>query len=182
MDTRRKLLKKIGLGTAAAGLAVSGHKALRAGEPQQAQAAADPSPPPQVESTAEAGSGPWWLLAPLKRGSHLGHGWHLAHLGAVQRGASVLTLQSREGQVARVHLCQHQGAPKGLAHTELLDMVLMDGGKGDLETPESLGRVLLGLAGVMRDNELKHQGDLAELGRMLSHDERVEAFGPESLT
>lgn len=182
MDTRRKVLKKIGLGTAAAGLVVSGRTVAQAAR-TDVPASEDPvTGDLAVETSAEAGSGPWWLLAPLKRGDHLGAGWFVAHLGAVERGASVLTLQSREGDVARVHLCQHDGAPRGLAHTELLDLILMDGGQGDKQTPETLGRVLMGLASVVRENELRLDGDLAQLGRMQPHGERVDAYGPETLT
>lgn len=180
MESRRKVLQQIGLGTAAvtiaAGSAAAAHKASRVAAPgvgSQASAAAQPP---------EAGAGPWWLLAPLGRGAHLGEGWFLAHLGAVERGASVLTLQHRDGAIGRVHLCHHQGAPKGLAHTELLDLVLMDGGRGDKPTDESLGRVLMGLAAQIRGNELSGQGDLAELARMQPHDERLLTYGPESLT
>lgn len=187
MDTRRKLLKKIGLGTAAAGLVIGGRKAAEAARAPGGAATATRGTAPDAQAqvaanTAEAGTGPWWLLAPLARGSHLGQGWYLAHFGAVQRGASVLTLQSRDGEIARVHVCQHDGAPRGLASTELLDLVLMDGGQGDKQTPEHLGRVLMGLARVMRENELKSDGDLGELARMQSHGERVDAYGPESLT
>ncbi len=175
MDTRRKLLQKIGLGAAVAGLGVGGSRALRAegrAAAGGATAARDPA----------AGDGPWWLLSPLSRGDHLGHGWFVAHLGPVRRGAAVLTLQHRDGDLARVHLCNHDGAPRGLAHTELLDLVLMDGGAGDKPTDESLGRVLMGLAAVMRDNELADDGRLRQLADMQPHAERVDTYGPESLT
>lgn len=176
MDTRRKLLKKIGLGTAAAGLVMSARSATgEAGLTAAADGAVQPT-------AAEAGTGPWWLLAPLKRGDHLGQGWFVAHLGGVERGASVLTLQSREGELARVHLCQRTGSARGLAHTELLDLVLMDGGQGDRQTPENLGRVLLGLAEVIRGNELRMDGDIDQLAKLQPHAERVDAYGPESLT
>lgn len=182
MDTRRKLLKKIGLGTAAAGLVVSGRKVVQARR-QDLPSEQDPAGGDlAVETSAEAGSGPWWLLAPLKRGDHLGAGWFVAHLGAVDRGASVLTLQSRDGDLARVHLCQRSGEPRGLAHTEFLDFILMDGGQGDKQTPETLGRVLMGLASVVADNELRVDGDLAQLGLLQPHGERVDAYGPETLT
>ncbi len=185
MDSRRKVLEKIGLTTAAAGLVVGGGHALRKKQASAAAgtatdgdlAAAEPRP-----AAGEAGDGPWWLLAPLTRGDHLGQGWFVAHLGAVERGASVLTLQHKQGQVARVHLCHHQGNPKGLAHTELLDMILMDGGQGDKPTDESLGRVLMGLARVVKVNELDAKGDLRDLARMQPHAERVNAYGPETLT
>ncbi|MCB9778818.1 MAG: hypothetical protein H6742_09665 [Alphaproteobacteria bacterium] len=179
MESRRKILKKIGLTTAAAGLAVSAAASARA---SAAPLAAEPGAPEGQTPDAVAGTGPWWLLAPLKRGSHLGGGWFLAHLGAVRDGASVITLQHAEHGVARAHLCMRDGQPRGLAHTAMLDLVLMDGGQGDKATEESLGRVLLGLARVVADNELHADGDLRELARMQPHEQRVAAYGPENLT
>lgn len=183
MDTRRKLLKKIGLGTAAAGLVIGARRLPRdAGEVDLAAAAPGDQAGTARVDPAVAGDGPWWLLEPLQRGAHLGQGWFLAHLGGVQRGASVLTLQHQDGRVARVHVCNHAGSPRGLAHTALLDLVLMDGGQGDQRTPEDLGRVLLGLAQVIRGNELRGDADLRQLATLESHAERVDAYGPESLT
>ena len=98
-----------------------------------------------------------------------------------QRGASVLTLAHTNGRKAKVHLCAHNGRPRGLAHTAMLDLVLMDGGSGSFRTDEKLGRVVLGLAERVRRNETQPNGDLAPVARMMSHDERVQAFGPESL-
>lgn len=167
MNSRRTILKNIGLGAAVATVAAGGAHALRAPRPA--------SPP-------EQGGAPWWLLRPLARGSHLGLGWVLAHLSAVDRGAIVLTLQHREGGVARVHICRHEGRPKGLAHTELLDLVLMDGGRGDRPTDEGLGRVLLGLAAHIRENELADGGDLSVLARLQCHEDRILDHGPETLT
>lgn len=172
MNSRRTILKNIGVGTAVAALVTGAGAAVSSGS---AALTATGSRMPE-------GDGPWWLVAPLARGSHLGAGWFLAHLSPVERGASVMTLQHREGAVARVHLCHHQGDPKGLAHSALIDMVLMDGGKGDRSTDETLGRVLLGLAAHIRENELSVDGDLGALARMQPHSDRVLDYGPESLT
>jgi hypothetical protein len=68
-----------------------------------------------------------------------------------------------------------------LAHSELFDLVLMDGGQGDRATAEDLGRVLLGLAERVRRNELRLDGDLDALSRTLPHEERVLLYGPENL-
>ena len=184
MDTRRKFLQQLGLGTAVATVVVSSETFRRAESPRASvtETASTTGPGPVASPSPEAGTGPWWLLSPLKRGDHLGAGWFLAHLGAVEQGASVLTLQHRDGAVGRVHLCHRRGTPRGMAHTELLDLVLMDGGQGDKPTDESLGRVVGGLAAHIRGNELAASGDLAVLARMESHDERLLAYGPESLT
>lgn len=180
MDSRRKVLQQIGLGTAVATVVV-GAASVGTGRPAPSAAGA-PSAAPGGPPGPQAGAGPWWLLSPLARGSHLGGGWFVAHLGAVERGASVLTLQHRDGAVGCVHLCHRQGSPRGVAHTELLDLVLMDGGQGDKPTDESLGRVVMGLAAHIRANELSSSGDLRELARMEPHDERLQTYGPETLT
>ena len=69
MDSRRKVLQKIGLGTAAASLVVAGASSLEAmsGAAVAAGAAAGVAP----GTDPAAGAGPWWLLAPLARGAHL---------------------------------------------------------------------------------------------------------------
>ena len=183
MDSRRKVLQKIGLGTAAASLVVAGAQSLEAMSGSTAPRGAAPGAAGAVAGAdPAAGAGPWWLLAPLGRGAHLGGGWFLAHLGPVEKGAAVLTLQHQDGAVASVHLCHHVGSPRGLASTELIDMILMDGGQGEKPTDERLGRVLMGLAQVVRGNELRGDGDLAMLAQMQPHAERVLAHGPESLS
>lgn len=179
MESRRKILKKIGITTAAAGLTVGAARKARAAESTPAAAAADGA---AGAPEADLGKGPWWLVAPLQRGEHLGGGWFLAHLAPVKEGAAVLTLQHAEEGVARVHLCYLDGRPRGLAHTAMLDLILMDGGQGDKSTDERLGRVLMGLAKVIARNELHGKGDLRELSAMQSHDERVAVYGPEKLT
>jgi hypothetical protein len=170
MATRRELLRKIGVGvasTAALGAGTSAmivHKATL-------EAFARPSK-----------SAPWWLLQPLVQGDAIGLGWSLGSLGPVERGASVLELRHSTGQTARVHICTYEGKPKGLAHTELFDLVLMDGGQGNKPTEETVGRVLLSLAEKMSENELDEEADLTRVGRMLTHGERVDVYGSESLT
>ncbi|HMV66164.1 MAG TPA: hypothetical protein PKA64_04895 [Myxococcota bacterium] len=127
------------------------------------------------------GPAPWWLLAPIGVGTPLKYGWYVEGLSPVERGASVLTLAHTNGRKARVHLCGHSGRPRGVAHTSLVDLVLMDGGSGSFRTDEKLGRVVLGLAERMRRNEVSPAGDLAPVARMMSHDDRVAVFGPENL-
>ena len=82
----------------------------------------------------------------------------------------------------KIHICIYEGKPKGMAHTELFDLVLMDGGQGNKPTEETVGRVLLSLAEKMSENELDDDADLARVERMLTHGERVEVYGSESLT
>lgn len=172
MDSRRTVLKKLLVGSTAAA-AVPGTASAALGA---------------LEASAEAGTltlptgpAPWWLFHPVGLGTPLSFGWYVADLSPVARGASVLTLAHASGRRARLHLCAHNGRPQGVAHTRLLDMVLMDGGSGSFRTDEKLGRVVLGLAERVRRNETNPQGDLWPLARMMTHADRVDAFGPESL-
>jgi hypothetical protein len=128
------------------------------------------------------GEAPTWLFAPFHEGSALALGWRMGALSPVSRGAAVLELVHTSGRAARVHLCAHDGQPKGVAHTALLDLVLMDGRAGEGVTDEDLGRVLLGLAAHVRTNELSADGDLAPLARMTTHGARVMRYGPHTLT
>ena len=170
MDSRRSVLKKLIAATTAT-TAVPG-----------AAAAA-------VQSTAQAAGGaalasgpaPWWLLSPIAQGASLKFGWSVQGLSKVERGAAVLSLVHASGRTADVHLCAHSGAPRGVASTGLVDLVLMDGGSGSFRTDEKLGRVILGLAERIRRNEKDPNGDLWPLVRMMTHDQRVDAFGPETL-
>jgi hypothetical protein len=114
-------------------------------------------------------------------GSPLKFGWYVADLSSVERGASVLTLSHSNGSRAQIHMCAHNGRPQGMTHTKLIDFVLMDGGSGSFQTDEKLGRVILGLAEAVRRNELDPQGDLWPLAKMMTHGDRVDSFGAESL-
>lgn len=178
MDSRRSVLKKLLAGTAAAA-AVPGSASAAFEAVQGGVRLADAG----GVSLSALGSGPapWWLLHPIAMGTPLKHGWYVAGLSTVNRGASVLTLAHTTGRKANVHLCAHDGSPRGVASTKLVDLVLMDGGSGSFRTDEKLGRVVLGLAERIRRNEARPDGDLKPIARMMSHDERVDVFGPESL-
>ena len=180
METRRELLRVLAIGTAAASIPASlASPGLAAAAPAEGLAAANPGEAnPDEGITAPA---PWWLFAPLQAGSALGAGWSLANLSEVRRGACVLELVHETGDVARVHVCGHDGRPKGLAHGHMVDLVLMDGGNGDKPTDEQLGRVLLGIAVRVRLNEGSPEGDLAPLAAMMSHPDRVARYGAHSL-
>lgn len=159
MQSRRDILKLLGVTAGALGISASAAaQGLAAFADAQAQAGA-----------------PLWLLAPLAPGSSLGKGWTLETLSAVERGASVLGLRNADGRAARVHLCARDGRPRGVAHTALFDLMLMDGGQGDHPTDEGLGRALLTLASRVRNNELQ-TADRRVIG-LLSHVQRVERFG-----
>ncbi len=173
MESRRTFLKKLAVGTATA--AAGPAAAVEVAEAALGERVLDTP----LLQTLFRGPAPWWLLAPLHKGSALGLGWYLADLGEVTRGASVLTLVHRSRRRARVHLCVHGGAPVGVAHSGLIDLVLMDDHDGSGATEEDLGRVILGLAARIRRNE--KSGELKGLARMMRHEERVAAFGAEEL-
>jgi len=147
----------------------------------ESQATAATLSQPGSELSLPDGPEPWWLLHPLQRGDSLPRGWRVGALSRVERGASVLELVRNETETVRVHLCFRVGEPKGLAYTQMFDLLLMDGGNGQQPTEEGLARVLKDIARRIATNELRSEGDLKPLARMMSHDERVEAYGPETL-
>lgn len=173
MDSRRSVLKKLLVGAASA--------AAVPGTASAAMSAAGAQVAGAVGLSLPTGPAPWWLFSPIALGTPLKYGWYVAGLSSVDRGASVLTLAHTSGRRAQVHLCAHNGSPQGVAHSQLVDLVLMDGGSGSFRTDERLGRVLLGLAERIRRNEVDPRGDLSPVARMMTHDARVDAFGAESL-
>jgi hypothetical protein len=127
-----------------------------------AAAAAGEGSGPAVGSIPEVDAGlpespttppPWELLRPLAIGSVLTEGWRLAGLDGAVDGSCVLTLQNRRGRAQRVHLCRNDGQPQGLVFTKRFDMVVMNGGRGDLPTEEGLGRAVAEVAHVVAANE-----------------------------
>jgi hypothetical protein len=94
----------------------------------------------------------WPLLAPLRPGDSVGLGWRVTELTVVTDGAAVLTLRSAQGE-ARVHLCRRDARVHGLAHSEHLDLLLMNNGDGAVPTDEHLARALNVLAELIGRNE-----------------------------
>ena len=117
---------------------------------------------------------PWALLAPLQPNSELPLGWRIEALTKVERGAAVLTLLHESGGHATVHLCRNGGRPVGIGYSKHVDMVLMNGGKGDRPPEESIGRVLMAIAARIDENG-------AQLEGALTHAERVARYGEEAL-
>lgn len=164
MQSRRDILKLMGLSAGALGVGGS----------------AAASTFTAFADSAARSAAPLWLLGGLEPGAPLGLGWSLASVSPVTMGASVLELWHQGGELTRVHLCARDGRPKGLAHTALFDLVLMDGGQGDRPTDERLGRALLNLASRIKQTELS-AGASDELRGLLSHLDRVERFGAAAL-
>jgi hypothetical protein len=119
---------------------------------------------------------PWELLRPLALGSVVGHGWQLADLSGVVDGSCVLTLENERGRTHRVHVCGNDGQPQGLVYTKRFDLVVMNGGRGDLPTEEGLAQAVAKVAGVLASNEAKWR-NAPLVTALLPQAERVRQFG-----
>lgn len=169
---RRDALKSLAL------VSTVGAVSTVAGVPGLAQAA-EPGPAALPPLPPVPAASPAWLVHPLQPGTPLGLGWSLGAVHPPERGAVVVEL-TQGARLARVHVCQHQGQPRGLAHTEWLDLLLMDGGTGQSPTEEGLGRVVRALAQVIRQNELR-PGAEAQIAALMTHGDRVARFAGEGL-
>jgi len=116
---------------------------------------------------------PWEVLRPLAMGSVVAHGWRVAELSGVADGSCVLTLRNQRGRTHRVHLCRNDGHPQGLVYTNRFDLVVMNGGRGDLPTEESLAQAVAEVAHVIAANEREQELVTTAL---LPHAERVNLF------
>jgi hypothetical protein len=133
----------------------------------------DQGPPATLAAPA-----PWELLHPLAMGSLVANGWRVAGLTGVVDGSCVLTLQNERGRSHRVHLCSNDGQPKGLVYTKRVDLVVMNGGEGDLPTDESFGQAVAEVAHVLAANESDRRHE-AIVTALLPQAERVRLFaGP----
>ena len=119
---------------------------------------------------------PSWLIAPLHSGSQLGSGWRIAELSGVVRGAYVLKLQHRSGDRVELHLSRLEGAARGLASTEHLDLFVMNGGDGGVPSDEDLGLVVLSLARRIRENEARKGAAARPPAEVLSHEARLASY------
>ena len=197
MDTRRDVLKKLIFGAtalplgaaAAAASANTVSKGALAGETTvntqwlEETLANNPEARQWLSKLAamESGPAPWDVFSPLQEGSELALGWKIKALSPIQLGGAVLTLIHKRGFEAQVHLCKNNGEPRGITHTSHFDIFVMNGGDGDTVSEEELGRVVLTLGEVIRQNESKRPELNKLVAGMLSHEERVDMFGPESL-
>lgn len=127
----------------------------------------------QTAAVPEQEVAPWELLSPLTAGAVVGHGWRVTQLSAVTHGSCVLTLENARGRAHRVHVCGNDGQPRGLVFTSRLDLLVMNGGQGDLPTDEGFAQAVGAVAHVLASNEGRRPEVLAGL---LPHAERVSRF------
>lgn len=193
MLSRRDVVGRLAAGTAAVCVAGVARANVRSARPDvapstsapDAHAGNGPAPTSINESgprVTDAGTpatitapAPWELLRPLTVGSALGAGWQLAGLTGAVDGSCVITLQNEQGRTHRVHVCSNGGQPQGLVYTKRFDLLVMNGGQGDLPTDESFAQAVAALAHTLAANE----GDQAHgtvIAALMSHAERVERF------
>ena len=178
MLSRRAFVEKLAAGAVAAGTVASIVGRASARTTGTASAVA-PSAAPRgaasasaVATEAASAPAPWEMLRPLTAGAPLAHGWTVAELSPVEAGSCVVTLRNAQGTPRRVHLCRNGGTPAGLVYTERYDLVVMNGGAGELPTDEGLAQAVAALAHAVAGNEGAH----AEPGPLLAHAERVERY------
>ena len=128
--------------------------------------------PNSAVPSAAPGVPPWELLHPLQAGAVVSGGWHVAELSAMAGGSCVVTLANERGRTHRIHLCGNAGRPQGLVHTERVDLVVMNGGQGELPTDEGFAQAVAAVAHVIAANE----GRAAVVGTLVPHAERLVQF------
>ena len=176
MLSRRAFVGKLAAGAAVAGAVTTiGSRAQARGTTEAGTAGDGMSASTAPAAAAASAPPPWELLAPLQAGAALGHGWQVAALSPVQAGSCVLTLaHAASGRTHRVHLCRNAGTPAGLVHTAEVDLLVMNGGAGELPTDEGLAQAVAAVAHAVARNESAAR--VSEVG-LLAHAERVERFG-----
>ena len=178
MLSRRAFVGRLAAGAAVAGTVTTFGRRARAATPAADAVRASHAAPGAENAPAIAaertGPPPWELVAPLSAGAALGHGWQVAELSPVQDGSCVLTLQNERGRTHRIHLCRNAGTPAGLVHTAEVDLLVMNGGSGELPTDEGLAQAVATVAHAVARNESAAR--VAEVG-LLAHAERVERYG-----
>ena len=131
---------------------------------------------PAPKATSAAGPGLWALIAPFKAGDELGFGWRIEALGLTDRGTAQLVLAHAGGKrKPRVDVCRRVGAPRAVAHTKDLDLMLMNGAAGSMRSDEALGRALIAFAA-----RLQTSPQSKELASLMAHDEAL-ALGDAAL-
>ena len=113
---------------------------------------------------------PWDLLAPFGEGAPIGLGWVLESLSPVRGGGATLALRHEQHGNAHVTIRRNGGAPLGIAHTDRLDFLLMNGGSGSTRTEDSIAGALMAMADTLR----AHAPDMSDalVAGLLPHAEK----------
>lgn len=185
MLSRRALVGKAATGVAGAAVAWVGTggrakralastrpESLTASEPTSSTTAneAKQFPNTVVPGASEDGPPPWELIAPLAKRSEVANGWQVADLSGAIDGSYVLTLKNGRGRSHRIHICANDGAPQGLVHTRHFDLLVMNGGQGDLPTEEGFAQAVAAVGKVLARN------DAGKATALLPHIERLRRF------
>jgi hypothetical protein len=141
----------------------------------EAQSVLEQSAAPTTGAVASTPSTPppWEMLRPLAQGAAVAHGWRVSELSGIEHGTCVLTLENERGRTHRIHLCRNDGRPQGLVFTAQVDLVVMNGGRGDQPTEEGLAQAIAKVAHVLAANEGRHAPTVAAL---MPQAERAQMF------
>ncbi len=173
--SRRAFVGKIATGAAGAAVALTATAAPAMAAARRESAASadftgesataqdDAMQPLGAEIASETAPAPWDLIKPLAAGSAVSEGWRVQTMTGVVHGSSVLTLENERGRAHRVHICRNSGAPSGLVYTDNVDLVVMNGGRGDLPTEEGFGQAVAEIAHAIAANEKRLPQIVAEL-------------------
>jgi hypothetical protein len=62
-------------------------------------------------------------------------------------------LQNARGRNHRIHLCRNDGQPQGVVYTRRFDLLVMNGGAGEMPTEEGLAQAVAAVAHAVAANE-----------------------------
>jgi len=156
--SRRSFVAKLAAGgaavaaTAAIGRASAATTRNDSGEQLEPNSHAAAAPAPVTEA-APPSLPPWEILRPLALGSTVAEGWHISALSGADAGSCVLTLQNARGRNHRIHLCRNDGQPQGMVYTRQFDLLVMNGGAGEMPTEEGLAQAVAAVAHAVAANE-----------------------------
>lgn len=128
-----------------------------------------PEPPASPAVQASNDEPPWALLTPFGEGVGIGLGWVLDSLSPVRGGGALLALRHEQHGVGHVAIRRNVGAPLGIAHTDRLDFLLMNGGSGRTHTEDSIARALIAMADTLQQHTAEVSEDL--VASLLPHAE-----------
>ena len=185
MLSRRDLVGKIAASAAVLWAAGTARASLRPADAEAASATPGGSalPPGRganrtvvdaAQPETASAQAPWEILAPLTMGAAVAHGWRVAGLTGAVDGTCVLTLENARGRSHRIHMCRNAGRPQGVVYTEQFDLVVMNGGQGDLPTDEGFAQAVAQVAHVLSANE--NRRGAAVVASLMPHEERLRRF------